>query len=90
MTQVRESYIPAPMAVNEASTVQSGAGLLGGFLCVTTGTITVYDAVSATGTPIVATMVCTAGVFHSMPFGFAIGCHVVLAGGASGTVAHGG
>lgn len=60
---------------------------LGGFLCVTTGTVKVYDNPAAAGNVVVATMACTAGVFHPMPFNLQTGCYFELAAGATGTVA---
>lgn len=89
MGTVRENYTPAPVAANGTFS-RLGQCELGGFLCTTAGSITVYDAATATGTPIVATMAVTAGVFHPLPFACAVGATVVCSGGAAGTVAHAG
>lgn len=86
MGTVRENYVPSILAANSSTQVRSGAGELGGFLCTTAGTITVYDGIGASG-KIIDTMAVTAGVFHSMPFGFGTGLYVVLAGGGAGTMA---
>lgn len=72
------------------ATVFSGACELAGWYCsVAAGNITIYDALSATGTPIVPTTALTAGpmpIFGAGTNGklaLATGCHVVLSGAAT-------
>lgn len=81
--EVAERYTPHPMAAN-ASTTVGGTGL-GGFLAVTSGTLTVTD---ANGTVLVNAVPVTAGVYTPMPLRSRTsqGYVVQLAGGASGTL----
>lgn len=82
---VQESWSYKPLVAS--GQVAARDGQLGGFLCSTAGTVTVYDNAAATGNVMVANMPVTAGVYHPMPFSFTTGCYFVLAGGATGTVA---
>lgn len=79
---LQEAYTPKLMAVSGA--VIGVAGMLGGFMCSTAGTVQLRDG-GAGGTIIVATFPVTAGVFHSCPFGFSNGLYAELGGGATGT-----
>ena len=80
---VKEAYTPYNLAAN--ATLQVAGPQMGGFLCVTGGTLTVTDsegAVEVNALPV------TAGVYYPIPirFGGAGGGVVTLGGGASGTV----
>lgn len=44
------------------------------------GTVTLYDATSATGTPFQNTLSTTAGAYRAIPAATAIGLHCVIAG----------
>ncbi len=80
---VKEAYTPYPVAAD--GTVVVNGPQMGGFLCVTGGTVTVTndDAVV-----LVNALPVTAGVYYPMPirFGGHGGGKLVCAGGASGTV----
>lgn len=84
MTAVRERYRPQLMGVN--ATYKVLGAQIGGFLCNTAGTITIT---AADGTVITNAQPLTAGVYTPLPFALptAEGATVVLAGGASGTLA---
>jgi hypothetical protein len=84
MTAVRERYRPQPMSVDASYKVRGGQ--IGGFLCKTAGTLTVT---AENGTVLVDAQPLTAGVYTPLPFALptAEGATVVLAGGASGTLA---
>ena len=82
---IQERYTPVLAAAN-ATVPLSGSGI-GGFLCVTSGTLTVYDyknAVVLNAFPVLA------GTAYGIPLftgnGSQTSARVVLAGGASGTV----
>jgi hypothetical protein len=78
-----EAFTPVRLTIS--GQVKSGAGTLGGFLCTTTGTVTLYDGTDATGTAMVSSFPVTAGVFHPAPFSFGTGLYATLGGGAAGT-----
>jgi hypothetical protein len=84
MTAVRERYRPQPIALN--GTYQVRGGQIGGFLAITAGTLslTAFD-----GTALIAAVPVSAGVYLPLPFLLPTseGGTVVLAGGASGTLA---
>lgn len=77
--------------VSASGNVSAGPGVLGGIFVSAASaspTITVYDdAATGTGTKLVDTFTPVAGQFYPMPFGFANGCNVVIAGTVSCTVA---
>jgi hypothetical protein len=93
------ALVPADQVTNEVTpkvqvtatgTAFTGACELAGWLCsVAAGTITIYDALSATGTPIVPAETLTTaprpifGVGHSGKLQLVTGCHVVLSGAAT-------
>lgn len=81
---VRERYRPQLMGVDATYAIRGQQ--VGGFLCATTGTITITD---ADGTSLVSAHPVTAGQYVPLPFVFATaqGATVTLAGGASGTLA---
>lgn len=87
--KVEESYGYQVFAANATGAITHGSeGALGGFLCSTSGTLTLTETVG--GATVVASMPVTAGIFHSMPFlvpRAAASFTVVLGGGASGTFA---
>lgn len=67
VTQVRERYSPVPVAVNTAVTITSNS--TGGFMCSTSGTITLVSA-AADGKVQTTLLVLavTAGVYYPLPF----------------------
>jgi len=76
------NFKPTAIGVNGTSLVKSP--MLAGFICVTSGTLTVT---SAAGVVLLNLFPVTAGTSH--PFSMYVGqegCTVVLAGGASGTI----
>lgn len=91
--RIQEHYRPVPIAANGSFVGE--VNQLGGFLCVTSGTLTVVD---GAGVTVVATIAVTAGVYLPLPFdvgGGRVGATasatsrkttVTLAGGASGTL----
>jgi hypothetical protein len=80
---VKEAYTPYSLSTN--ATLQVAGPQMGGFLCVTAGTLTVTD---LDGLVEVNALPVTAGIYYPIPirFGGAGGGVVTLAGGASGTV----
>lgn len=79
---VSERYNPEVVGVN--ATITLTADSIGGFLCVTSGTVTVVD---ARGTTVVNALPVTAGGYYPIPFYLeGAGGTVTTAGGASGTV----
>lgn len=90
MTNVRERFGPVPMGVDESRTV--GAIALGGFLAVTSGTLTVTTPSGQIGVAdvtLVNAVPVTEGIYTPMPFSMPTsqGFTVTLADGASGTLA---
>ena len=85
---VNESYPYRPFAANAAGAVTSNGGALGGFACVTAGTLTLTENTGG-GTVVLATMAVSAGIFYTLPFQCAPGTflYATLAGGAVGTFA---
>jgi hypothetical protein len=81
--QVREAFTPHAMGVNASRNVPGT--YMGGFLCVTAGTVTITD---FDGTVLVNAFPLTAGVMSPIPINFSSGSGgvVALAGGASGTL----
>jgi hypothetical protein len=84
--QVQETFEHKTMTASGALCGSAGA-VLGGFLCVTSGTVALDYGTDATGTDIVPTMAVTAGVFHPMPFSLTREAYATLAGGATGVFA---
>lgn len=81
---VKERYNPIVIGVN--GTVQSSSANVGGFLALTSGTLTLTR-VGSTPTVLVNGIAVTAGIWTPMPFYVGVnGCTVTLAGGASGTL----
>lgn len=81
---IQERYNPVPIGVSASYTFTQGSPSgIGGFLCITAGTITVTR---ADGVVIVNAFPMTAGTYVPMPFFVAPGATVVLAGGASGVL----
>lgn len=82
---VQERYTPIPMAANASRDLESLG--LGGFICVTTGTLSVTRKDGATTTPLLTAFPVTAGVVYGLPiYLHTRGATVTLAGGASGTL----
>lgn len=81
---VQERYTPKPVAANSTVTI-SGSGV-GGFLCTTSGTITlVRDDGQGATTTLVNAMAVTAGVYYPLPFYLGpTGGTFTTAGGAVG------
>lgn len=74
-------YDPIPISANGSAKAN---GVIGGFICVTSGTLTI---VNSAGTTILNAFPVTAGQSH--PFSIFVGTSnatVTLAGGASGTL----
>lgn len=83
---VQERYQGLLMGVN--AVVATPANSIGGFLCKTSGTITIVRGFSNPVT-VVDTFPITAGVYYPMPFELGSrGGTVTLAGGASGTLGY--
>lgn len=77
---ITERYTALPVGVN--STVTFTGTSVGGFLAITSGTVTVKN---FAGTSIIASFPVTAGVYHPMPFYIdKNGGTITTAGGASG------
>lgn len=85
---VQEFYVPLAVAANTTTPLASLQ--LGGFLCVTSGTITVVANASG-GQPartIINAFPVSAGIYYPLPFYLGTeGGVFTTAGGASGTVA---
>lgn len=84
---ITERYSPLFVGVNTARESQSDH--MGGFLCQTTGTLTVEVAdLAGAFVAILTAFPVTAGVYYPMPFYLsARGARFTTAGGASGLVA---
>lgn len=82
---IQERYKPIPMAVNSTYAIPASLQGIGGFLCITSGTLTL---VNNAGTTIVNAVPVTAGSYLPMPFALEAGQSgsITLAGGASGVV----
>ncbi len=80
---VRERFRAQPMGANASYKV--GGASIGGFICVTSGTLTVTD---ADATVLVNGVAVTAGLMIAIPifFNTSAGGTVTLAGGAVGTL----
>ncbi len=85
------------MIVNEVGTARrlaaSGqlfvnAGTTLGVLCTSGGTFTLRE-FDAAGEIIVSTVTAVAGQWYALPFAWANGCYVVIAGGFIGTFSYG-
>lgn len=83
---ITERYSPVPVAANTA--VQFSGSALGGFLCTTSGTITLVANASDNGQPsrtLINAMAVTAGVYYPLPFFVSTnGGTFTTAGGAIG------
>lgn len=88
MGAVFERYAPIPVGVN--STVTSGTNSIGGFLCVTSGAITVSTTGAlqgvSTATTLFTNFPVTAGTYYPMPFVTIGGVKLVASSGASGVL----
>jgi len=87
MANVRERYTPVPVAANATVAITSSS--IGGFLCVTSGTITIVanPQDGKVATTIVSAFPVTSGFYYPFPFYLSSnGGSVTLAGGASGTL----
>ena len=81
---IQERYVPVPLSANATYTFPSGSPTgVSGFLCVTSGTLTLTR---ADGRVVINGIAVTAGNYLPMPFYVDSGAVVVLAGGASGTL----
>ena len=81
-SRIREAYKPVPMGVD--ATLILGSHTLGGFMAVTSGTITIVA--TNTGTTVLDAFPVTLGVNTPLVMSFENGCTVTLGGGASGTL----
>lgn len=68
-----------------AGLIATGQGTLQKVIAVasTSGTLTIYDALSATGTPTLNGFPLTAGQVYPLDINFQIGCFIVLGGTAT-------
>lgn len=85
---VQEVFSPKPLAAS-AAIIGLDGGSIGGFLCTTSGTVSLNLGIDGSGTLIVDAVPVTAGVFLPMPFTIppGVGMYATLAGGAEGTFA---
>lgn len=85
---IQEHYKPVPLGANATYKLPDGSCYIASFLCVTSGTITVTN---QRGVTVVNAYPVTAGIYHPLPYILesGSGASVVLAGGASGTLAVG-
>jgi hypothetical protein len=82
---IQERYTPVSLGVAATYVFPSGSPSgMGGFLCITAGTITVTR---ADGVVVVNAFPMTAGTYVPMPFFLGSGATVTLGAGASGTLA---
>jgi hypothetical protein len=82
---IQERYNIYPLGVNATFTAPSGTPVaLGGFLCITSGNVTVTK---QDGAVVIAAFPVTAGAYAPMPFYIGNEFTFVLAGGASGSLA---
>lgn len=80
---IKERYQPEPVGVNATETISGES--IGGFLCLTAGTITIT---SNTMGNVITALPVTAGVYVPLPFYIGVaGGTITTAGGASGTLA---
>ena len=84
MSMITERYSPLPLAVNTVTLLPQGSPTgICGFLCVTSGTLSVTR---LDGVVVVNTIPVTAGTYLAMPFYIGANATITLAGGASGTL----
>jgi hypothetical protein len=82
MSTFKERYAPLVLGVNATGSLTGD--MIGGFLAITAGTVTV---VRADGSSVIAAFPVAAGAYYPMPFYIgANGGTVTLAGGASGVL----
>lgn len=82
---VQERYHGMAMAANSTYSMPQGSSGIGGFICVTAGTLTITG---ATGTILLNAFPVSAGQVYGIPMYFGIngGTTIALAGGASGSL----
>ena len=89
MGTVAERYSPRPVAANGVIT-DYGVNSIGGFLCVTSGTLTLTNNSNIRGVaePVVlfTNLPVTAGVYYPMPFRVNGGFTLTCSSGASGVL----
>lgn len=89
MGVVSERYSPVVVGVN-ATVTTTGGNSIGGFLCVTSGVITLSNNAVLAGVPQPVTfftnLPVTAGVYVPIPFVMRNGYTLVASGGASGVL----
>lgn len=82
---VQERYNPVQIPANATVQTSQGVVSVGGFLCFTSGTLTITKNVN--GVVVVNAFPVTGGVYHPIPFYFGSGgLTVTTAGGASGVL----
>lgn len=84
---ITERYQPLPLAANSTTLIRSDH--IGGFLCTTSGTITVVvnNDIGTGTTTIINALAVTAGVYYPLPFYLGkTGGSITTAGGAIGTL----
>ena len=80
-----ESFNSTIIATATTTIIKTGGGNLGGvfFSASTSGTVTIYDGLSASGTKIVAIFTGVAATYYPLPIGFGTGLTVVTGGTVS-------
>lgn len=89
MGAVSERYSPVVVAAN-ATVSTTGGSAIGGFLCVTAGTVSLSNQANLAGVAVPVTIFTglpvVAGVYYPMPFSMNGGYVFTAAGGASGVL----
>lgn len=80
-----------PQPLSASGLVKTGQGTLQKIICATSssGTATVYDALTATGTPVLNAFPLTAGGVSPLDINFQIGCYIAIGGTATITATYG-
>ncbi|WP_428668023.1 hypothetical protein [Reyranella sp.] len=84
---VTYGFTPTQITTSASTPVKNGPGMIGSCKCNKSGsgdTVTVYDALSATGTPIATITGATVGMVFCEGYIFNVGCYVVTSGGTPG------
>jgi hypothetical protein len=81
--EVREVY--SPLRLSASGTICQERGLIGGFLCTTSGTLQITDGVNAGGADIISSIPVSAGVYYPLGIRCKNGAWAVLGTGAIGT-----
>ena len=78
----QQAVSPTPISAATTTLIYTGSGVTLGFFVVsgTSPTITIYDGITATGTPILATFTPASNGWYSFPAAFSKGLLVVTGG----------